>query len=198
MAQKIYPTPRVVAGGNAWTFQSHDRGALLDGTRNDRSRWQIFPLWVFQSAMFVKAACASEQRLPSTHPLASQPLPAFVTAPDQTDYLLIATSAIILVSVFLFGLVYLRLHHLPDHIAHKSKKIQFEIVAVLGLLAMFTHVNAFWIAALLLALIDVPDFTTPLRRIAVALAAMLARRQRQATLPRGFRHGQKNGQGAER
>jgi hypothetical protein len=69
------------------------------------------------------------------------------------------------------------LHHLPDHIAQRSKKIQFEIVAVLGLLAMFTHINAFWIAALLLALIDIPDFSTPLRRIAGALETIFVRRQ---------------------
>ena len=36
--------------------------------------------------------------------------------------------------------------------AHKSQKLQFEIVAVLGLLALFTHVHLFWIAGLLLAL----------------------------------------------
>jgi hypothetical protein len=50
--------------------------------------------------------------------------------------------------------------------AHKSQKIQFEIVAVLGLLALFTHIHAFWIAGLLLALIDVPDFGSFLGRIA--------------------------------
>jgi hypothetical protein len=50
--------------------------------------------------------------------------------------------------------------------AHKSQKLQFEIVAVLGLLALFTHIHLFWIAALLLALIDLPDFGTPLRSIA--------------------------------
>jgi hypothetical protein len=44
--------------------------------------------------------------------------------------------------------------------------LQFEIVAVLGLLALFTHVHLFWIAGLLLALIDFPDFSTPLRSIA--------------------------------
>jgi len=39
-------------------------------------------------------------------------------------------------------------------------------VAVLGLLALFTHIHLFWIAALLLAMIDLPDFGTPLRSIA--------------------------------
>jgi len=45
-------------------------------------------------------------------------------------------------------------------------KLQFEIVAVLGLLALFTHIHLFWIAGLMLALVDLPDFGTPLGRIA--------------------------------
>jgi hypothetical protein len=64
------------------------------------------------------------------------------------------------------GLLFLRLHTLPERLAHKGHKLQFEIVAVLGLLALFTHIHAFWIAGLLLALIDLPDFGWPLRRIA--------------------------------
>jgi hypothetical protein len=50
--------------------------------------------------------------------------------------------------------------------AHKSEKIQFEIVAVLGLIALFTHMHIFWIAGLLLAMIDLPDFGSSLGRIA--------------------------------
>ena len=50
--------------------------------------------------------------------------------------------------------------------AHKGHKIQFEIVAVLGLIALFTHMHIFWIAGLLLALIDIPDFGNSLNRIA--------------------------------
>jgi hypothetical protein len=50
--------------------------------------------------------------------------------------------------------------------AHKSQKLQFEFVAVLGLISLFTHMHIFWIAGLLLALIDIPDFGTPLRSIA--------------------------------
>jgi hypothetical protein len=69
-------------------------------------------------------------------------------------------------AVLLFGVLFFRLHHLPEHIAHKSQKVQYEIVAVLGLIAMFTHKNIFWVIGLLLALIDLPDFGTPLNRIA--------------------------------
>jgi hypothetical protein len=64
------------------------------------------------------------------------------------------------------GNIYLRLHSLPERMAHKSQKLQFEIVAVLGLLALFTHNHLFWVIGLFLAMIDLPDFGTPLRRIA--------------------------------
>ena len=37
---------------------------------------------------------------------------------------------------------------------------------MLGLLALFTHVHLFWIAGLFLAMIDIPDFGTPMRSIA--------------------------------
>jgi len=50
--------------------------------------------------------------------------------------------------------------------AHKSQKLQFEIVAVLGLLALFTHMHIFWVAGLLLALIDLPDVGGWMGRIA--------------------------------
>ena len=40
----------------------------------------------------------------------------------------------------------------------RHNKAQFEIVAVLALLALFTHNNYFWVAALLLAMIPIPDF----------------------------------------
>jgi hypothetical protein len=67
------------------------------------------------------------------------------------------------------GLIFLRLHTLPERMAHKAHKLQFEIVAVLGLLALFTHVHLFWVAGLLLALIEIPDFWNPLRRMAGSL-----------------------------
>jgi type VI protein secretion system component VasF len=52
--------------------------------------------------------------------------------------------------------------------------VQFEIVAVLALLALFTHNHAFWIAGLLLALVPLPDISTPLTSMAQSLRLMAA------------------------
>jgi hypothetical protein len=96
-------------------------------------------------------------------------LPAFIASPGGTDVLLVIMAVTLLLGLFAVGLLFFRLHTLPERIAHKSQKIQFEIVAVLGLLALFTHIHAFWVAGLLLALIDVPDLGWPLRRMAGSL-----------------------------
>src|SRR3974390_712193 len=98
------------------------------------------------------------------NPAAPDHLPSFITAPGNTDVLLVVMAIILLLFVFMDGVLYFRLHALPERFAHK--KVQFEIVCVLALLAMFTHMHIFWIAGLLLALIDFPDFSGLLRRIA--------------------------------
>ncbi len=100
------------------------------------------------------------------HPVAPHHLPAFIPAPGETDVLMVVMGVVLIVAVLAVGNFYLKLHSLPERMAHKSQKLQFEVVAVLGLLALFTHVHLFWIAALLLAMIDLPDFSTPLRNIA--------------------------------
>jgi hypothetical protein len=69
-------------------------------------------------------------------------------------------------TVLWVGTLYWKLHSLPERMAHRTHKLQFEIVAVLGLISLFTHMHIFWIAGLLLAMIDLPDFSTPLRSIA--------------------------------
>src|SRR6476660_7828582 len=104
----------------------------------------------------------------SIHPAASQHMPSFITAPGETDVLMVVMGVILALAVLGFGIVFLRLHTLPERMAHKSQKIQFEIVAVLGLIALFTHMHIFWVAGLLLALIDFPDFGTSLGRIATS------------------------------
>jgi hypothetical protein len=102
------------------------------------------------------------------HPAAPHDLPSFNTAPGETDVLMVVMGLILALAVVMFGLFFLRRHTLPERMAHKSKKIQFEIVAVLGLIALFTHMHIFWVAGLLLAMIDLPDFGTSLGRIATS------------------------------
>lgn len=99
-------------------------------------------------------------------------LPAFITPPGGTDVLTWVAAIILLVTVLIAGVAFLNIHSLPERMAHKSQKLQMEIVAVLCLLALFTHIHLFWVAALLLAVIDLPDFGTPLRRIAGAAEKM--------------------------
>ena len=104
------------------------------------------------------------------HPAASHHLPWFVTAPGDSDILFTITTIVVIATVLGLGVIFFRLHSLPERLGHK--KLQFEIVAVLGLLSLFTHQHIFWVAGLLLALIDLPDFQTPLGRIATSLERM--------------------------
>jgi ABC-type Na+ efflux pump permease subunit len=79
---------------------------------------------------------------------------------------MVVMGVILVLAVLGFGILFLRIHSLPERMAHRGHKLQFEIVAVLCLISLFTHMHIFWIAGLLLALIDLPDFGTPLNRIA--------------------------------
>jgi hypothetical protein len=106
------------------------------------------------------------------NPVATHQLPMFVTPPGHTDVLMVVTAVILGLSVVGFGVLFLRLHTLPERVAHKAHKIQFEIVAILGLLALFTHMHIFWVAGLLLAFIDLPDFGGFLGRIAGSVERM--------------------------
>ena len=108
------------------------------------------------------------------HPVAIEHLPPFVTAPGETDALFVAMAIFVVLAVIGIGVFYFKLHALPEQMAHRGQKVQFEIVAVLALIALFTHNHAFWIAGLLLALIPLPDFTTPLASIAGSLERMAA------------------------
>ncbi len=100
------------------------------------------------------------------HPMTPHHLPFYLAKPGETDVLMIVMGIFLILAVLGVGNIYLRLHSLPERMAHKGQKLQFEIVAVLGLISLFTHIHIFWIAGLLLALIDLPDFSTPLASIA--------------------------------
>jgi hypothetical protein len=112
--------------------------------------------------------CVSE----SLHPSAPHHLPGFISAPGDIDVLMIVVGIVLIGAVLAVGNLYLHLHTLPERMAHKSQKLQFEIVAVLGLLALFTHNHLFWVIGLFLAMVDLPDFGTPLRRIAGSVEKM--------------------------
>ena len=113
------------------------------------------------------------------HPTASHHLPPFITAPGETDVLMVVIGLFLALAVVMCGVLFLRLHSLPDQIAHKSHKLQSQIVGVLCLIALFTHIHIFWIAALLLAMIDLPDFGTSLGRIANSTETMAGRNARK-------------------
>lgn len=102
----------------------------------------------------------------STNPMTPEYLPWFITAPGATDNLYVVTIIIVVVATVLIGVLFFWLHSLPERMGHR--KLQFEVVSVLALLSLFTGEHMFWIAGLLLALVDLPDFVTPLRRIARA------------------------------
>jgi hypothetical protein len=112
---------------------------------------------------------------PTINPAAPHHLPPFVTAPGGSDWLMTVMLIFLIVAVVSVGLIYLRLHALPEHMAHRTNKVQLQFVAVLALLALFTHNHVFWIAALLLALIDLPDFSTPMNSIALSLEKLSGR-----------------------
>ena len=103
------------------------------------------------------------------HPAAPHHLPGFLPGPDGSDGLLVVTAVIVVAIVLVVGSLFFRLHSLPERMAHKGHKLQFEIVAVLCLLSLFTHVHMFWVAGLLLALVRIPDFGSMYDRVARAL-----------------------------
>lgn len=109
------------------------------------------------------------------HPTATHHLPSFITAPGETDVLFTGSVIFLVLAVMGIGSLYFWLHSLPERMSHGASQLQFQLVAVLSLLALFTHINAFWVVALLLALVPVPDFWTPLASMADSLARMATR-----------------------
>lgn len=103
------------------------------------------------------------------HSAATEHLPFFIPGPDGSDTLFTVMAVFLIFVLLLFGNFYLRLHSLPEQMAHGASKVQLQIVGVLGLLALFTHNHVFWVAALLIALVPFPDFSRPLYSMAESL-----------------------------
>lgn len=96
-------------------------------------------------------------------------LPFYITGPGETDILLLLVAIFLIGVVVAFGAFYFTIQSIPDRMVEGSGKAQMQVVGLLGLLSLFTLNNAFWIAALLLAAIRIPDFATPLGSISKSL-----------------------------
>ena len=110
----------------------------------------------------------------AVHPLAPHVLPPFVGGADGSDTLFSAIIFIVIIAVLGIGVFYLKLHAIPEQLAHKHSNTQSQLIMVLALLALFTHNNIFWVAALILALLKLPDFLTPINSISESLKKLTA------------------------
>ncbi len=118
------------------------------------------------------ATAADEAATQPTHAALTSHVPGFITAPGETDILFVIVIVMLLVIVLAIGNFYFQLHAVPERIAHRANKGQLEIVAVLALISLFTHNHIYWIIGLLLALVRIPDFATPLYSIARSVARL--------------------------
>ncbi len=103
------------------------------------------------------------------HQMAPAHLPSFIPGPDGSDGMFTNLSILVIVAVFVAGALYFKLHSLPEHMAAGVGRAQYQLVGILALVALFTHENIFWIAALILAVVQIPDIMTPLSSIAGSL-----------------------------
>jgi hypothetical protein len=79
------------------------------------------------------------------------------------------------------GALYFTLHALPEKIAHRTNSNQILLISVMLLVALFTHNNYFFIGALLLATVRLPDWSTPLNSIAKSLEDQANKNQVEAS-----------------
>jgi hypothetical protein len=114
-------------------------------------------------------------------------VPFFITGPGQSDVLFGLVALVLIGAVLAAGVLFFWLHSLPERMVHN--RAQFDLVAVLALLSLFTHIHAFWVAALLLALIKFPNFSVtdvsgPLDRIASSLESAVDVRETRVDAPK--------------
>jgi len=96
-------------------------------------------------------------------------LPFYITGPGESDILFTAVTISLIAIVVGFGALYFTIQAIPDRIAKGTSKAQMQLVGLLGLVSLFTMNNLYWVAAILLAAIRVPDFMAPLTDIARSL-----------------------------
>ncbi len=115
------------------------------------------------------------------HPLASEHLPKFIPGPDGSDPLFTVVVFLLVILLMAIGIIYLKLHAIPERLAHKHNNTQLQVIAVLAILALLTHNNFFWFAALLLSVVRIPDFSTPINSIADSLKRIADRENEKSS-----------------
>ena len=103
------------------------------------------------------------------HALAPHELPGFIPGADGNDPLFKLVIVLLVALLMGVGVLYLKLHAIPERMAHKQNNTQLQVIALLALIALVTHNNIFWVGALLLSAIRLPDFSTPMNSIANSL-----------------------------
>lgn len=93
-------------------------------------------------------------------------LPFYITGPGESDILFTAVAIALVAIIIGFGALYFTIQAIPDRLVEGAGKAQMQVVGLLGLISLFTMNNLYWIAAILLAAMRIPDFVTPLTDIA--------------------------------
>ncbi|WP_239059927.1 hypothetical protein [Ruegeria sp. PrR005] len=117
------------------------------------------------------------------HPMATAHLPGYLPGADGSDPLFIGVATFTIALIVFIGAMYFTLHALPERMAHHGNHTQFQVIGILALIALFTHNNIFWVAALLLAAFRMPDFLTPLQSMAGSLSGILSRMSAPSDAP---------------
>jgi Sec-independent protein translocase protein TatA len=93
----------------------------------------------------------------------------FITGPGESDILFTAVTISLVLVIIGFGALYFTIQSIPDRLAEGTSKTQMQIVGILGLISLITMNNIYWIAALLLGAMRLPDLVTPFKSISRSL-----------------------------
>ena len=92
-------------------------------------------------------------------------LPFFITGPGESDILFTAVTISLVLVIVGFGALYFTIQAIPDRLAEGTSKTQMQIVGILGLISLLTLNNIYWLAAMLLGAMRLPDLVTPFKSI---------------------------------
>lgn len=84
-------------------------------------------------------------------------LPFYITGPGETDVLFGVVAVALVLILVGFGALYFTIQAIPDRLVKGSSKAQMQIVGLLGLISLFTMNNIYWVAAILIAAVRIPD-----------------------------------------